>query len=654
MSAVFGLFRHDSAAADIGHLRLMAEPVLARGPDGLGLHAEGPVGLGVVRLQTCPEPEPIAVDASQALVVVAAARLDNREELVSALALGRQTPDTEIIRQAHRKWGRDAAGHLLGAFGYAVWDRAQQTLTLARDHIGVCPFYLAQTRAFTAFASDPRSLLALPEVAGDLDEAGVFAFFYPELLFQDKQTTCYAAIKRLPPAHTLELTPDGEAGRWVYWALDPERELRLAGDEEYTEAFRERFTTAVKRQLRSAGEVGAKLSGGMDSSSITCVAAKLLAAEGRPPLHTFSAVFPDSPTADESVYSQAVAEHSRVIAHQIRPGEQSPLADLPQVLRAVTQPVYAPNFFIASGATRAAHGLGLRIMLDGTDGDSTVGHGVDLLHECAGRHDWARFSREADAITRRFDSRQYATRDGIVNAHALPELQRLAGQGRWLPALWGVQVLGRTLGLSRKHLLGAALAGRRNQGPAIPDLSHLDPDFVACAQGVERMEAYARHRSRHRSGRRAIQWEDLTSGAIPVAMETFDRIGAMHGVEYRYPFCDRELIEFCLAMPCELQLRNGWSRWIMRNAMESCLPDQVRWRGGKADLTPISDRGLRIFEGERLERLGHNAPPTVLRFIRRESLAQAHEQYLGAGSGFGRDLLWRAAVLETWSGCLTC
>jgi asparagine synthase (glutamine-hydrolysing) len=649
LSAIFGLFRHDSAPVDIDHLRLMAEPVLARGPDGLGLHVEGPVGLGVTRLQTCPEREPVAVDGSGALVVVAAARLDNREDLVSALALGRQAPDTEIITHAHRKWGRDAAAHLLGAFGYAVWDRTEQALTLVRDHIGVCPFYLAQTRAFTAFANDPRSLLALPEVAKDLDDAGVFAFFFPELLFQDKQTTCFAAIKRLPPAHTLELTPDGETGRRIYWALDPERELRLAGDEEYTEAFLERFTLAVKRTLRSAGEVGSKLSGGMDSSSITGVAAKLLAAEGRPPLHTFSAVFPDSPTADESVYSQAVARHSGVIAHQIRPGEQSPLADLPLVLQAITQPVYAPNLFIASGATRAAQGKGLRIMLDGTDGDSTVGHGVDLLHECAGRHDWAHFSREAEAITTRFDSRQYATRDGIVNAHALPELQRLAHQGRWLATLRGVHVLGRTLGLSRRKLLSAALAGRRSPGPVIPDLSHLDPDFVARAQGVARLEEFARHRSRHRSGRRVIQWEDLTSGAIPVAMETFDRIGAMHGVEYRYPFCDRELMEFCLAMPCELQLRNGWSRWIMRNAMASCLPDQVRWRGGKADLTPISDRGLRVFEIERLGHLAHAAPQSVLRFIRGDALAQAHEQYIGKGSGLGRDLLWRAAVLEIWS-----
>ena len=90
----------------------------------------------------------------------------------------------------------------------------------------------------------------------------------------------------------------------------------------------------------------------------------------------------------------------------------------------------------------------------------------------------------------------------------------------------------------------------------------------------------------------------------------------------------------------------------MRNAMASCLPDQVRWRGGKADLTPISDRGLRVFEVERLEHLAHAAPLSVLRFIRSDALARAYERYLGTGSGLGRDLLWRAAVLEIWSNDL--
>jgi asparagine synthase (glutamine-hydrolysing) len=365
-------------------------------------------------------------------------------------------------------------------------------------------------------------------------------------------------------------------------------------------------------------------------------------------LHTFSAVFPDSPEADESAFSQAVAEKSHVVAHQIRPGIQSPLADLPQVLEAVTEPFYAPNFFIASGVTRSAQSNGLRILLDGTDGDTAVGHGVDLLREAAASHDWALFSREADAVTRLFDSRTYATRAGIFQAHALPELQRLARSGRWLALFQGANVIGKALGLGRKKMLAAAMVFGKSRGSSIPDVSYLNPDFVARAQGVERLREFGRDRAKLLTGRRTSQWQSMTSGAIPVVLESFDRIGAMHGVEYRYPFCDRELIEFCLAMPSHLQLRDGWSRWILRKGMSKCLPEPVCWRGGKANLSPIFDRGLRLFEPDRLEHLGHTAPEWVLDYVSGDALFQAFHQFIGQEKKLGRNLLWRAAVLETW------
>jgi asparagine synthase (glutamine-hydrolysing) len=482
----------------------------------------------------------------------------------------------------------------------------------------------------------------------NLDHTGIFYFFFPQLQFFDLERTCFEAIRRLPPACVLEVKPDGAGTPRRYWALDRERTLPPASDEEFTEAFLERFTVAVGRRVRSSGPVGSTLSGGLDSSSIASVAADLLKREGRGQLHTFSAEFPDSPTADESDFSRAVAEKAGTQAHRLYPGKTSPLADLHEVLGAVTHPFYAPNFFIPAGVCRAAKQEGIRVMLDGTDGDTTVGHGIDLFPESAARHDWKLFATEAKAVSRRFDNPAYAHPTGIVVSHALPVLQQLARSGRWLLLARGIQDLGKAIGMGRKDLLKASFSRRRAQRPPIPEVAHLNPHFVARADGQRFLEEFADRLMVSMEGRRASQYHVLTTGGLPYALETFDRIGAANQVEYRYPFCDKELVEFCLAMPTTLQLRDGWSRWILRSAMDSYLPEQVGWRGGKADLSSIFDRGLKEYEEERLAQLARKAPASVLEFVRQGALHQAYADYQGKGTVQSRRLLWRASLIAEW------
>src|SRR3989441_13306763 len=148
-----------------------------------------------------------------------------------------------------------------------------------------------------------------------------------------------------------------------YWVLDPEREVRMKSDGEYAEAFREIFTEAVRCRLRSAFPVGSMLSGGLDSSSIVCVARRLLAEEGRGPLHTFLAVFPDVPECDEREYIEAVLVGGGVEAHYV-PGEHiGPLADLDRMLESEDEPFYAPNLFIHWALYRAARHHGVRAQL---------------------------------------------------------------------------------------------------------------------------------------------------------------------------------------------------------------------------------------------------------------------------------------------------
>src|SRR2546422_5671131 len=348
-----------------------------RGPDGAGVWSEGTVGLGHRLLHTTPESLrerlPLA-SGDGTLVLTADARIDNRAELLGALDRGVEATDAELILAAYERWGERCPEHLLGDFVFVIWDARRAALFCARDHFGVKPFYNhhAPGRLF-AFASEIKGLLALAEVPRRLNETRVADYLVP--LLEDKVITFYEDILRLPPAHRMTVTREGVRTE-QYWALDPEREIRMKSDEEYADAFREIFTEAVRCRLRSAFPVGSMLSGGLDSSSVVCVARQLLQQNGGNRFHTFSIVFDDVPECDERRYVEAVLAGGGADPHYIRGDLLSPLGDVDRFLDHQDEPLSVPNLFLYWAACRLASESGMRVFLDGVDGDTTVSHGL--------------------------------------------------------------------------------------------------------------------------------------------------------------------------------------------------------------------------------------------------------------------------------------
>src|SRR5207245_10257224 len=190
----------------------------------------------------------------------------HRAALCPLLRAPSDATDAALILAAYERWGERCPEHLLGDFALAIWDARRATLFCARDHFGVKPFYYhhAPGRLF-CFASEIKGLVALAEVPRRLNETRVADYLVP--LLEDKEITFYEEIVRLPPAHRMAVTREGVRME-QYWALDPEREIRMKSDGEYAEAFREIFTEAVRWRLRSAIPVESMSSGVLDSSSI--------------------------------------------------------------------------------------------------------------------------------------------------------------------------------------------------------------------------------------------------------------------------------------------------------------------------------------------------------------------------------------------------
>ena len=614
MSGIAGAYSLDGRPAERAALRRMVEAMPHRGPDGTGLWCEGPVGLGHRMLHTTPESLSERLpceDPASSAVITSDVRIDNRDELIGQLGLrARAHPisDSELVLAAYRRWGERCPERLLGAFAFAVWDRGAQKLFCARDHFGINPLYYHHRagRAF-AFASEIKALLALPSVPARLNEVRVADHL--ARMREDKEATIYEEILRLPPAHAMAITTGG-VRQWKYWTLGPDPDVGAMSDEAYTERFLELFTEAVRCRLRSAFPVGAQLSGGLDSSFVACLARDLLRRQGEGPLHTISCVFDETPACDERPYIEAVLEGGGMAPHFVQGDRYGPLSSLDEIYDVLDDHVAAGNHHLIWEMYRAAQQAGVRVVLDGIDGDNTVSHGELYLKELARAGQWGEFAREVALTTERHrhaDHRQgfqeaLSNPGVLLTQFGLSELGRLAEQGRWLRFASGARQISRYFSVERgklyrrygrkllvpRPLLRLRRARQGRDSPLPPLVDEAFAQRIGLRKRLKQYEGAALKLEAVRETQRML----FESGRIVPAFEATNHYAAAFSLEARHPFMDKRLIEFCLALPARQSFREGWTRMIMRQAMEGVVPEPVRWRAGKARITPHFTRGL--------------------------------------------------------------
>jgi asparagine synthase (glutamine-hydrolysing) len=389
MSGITGLVSLNGAPVDRRVVRRMVEAMPHRGPDGRTTWCEGSVGLGHCMLMTTPESlyeeQPVrSLDGRY--TVTADARLDNREELLALLRPrrvgGREPTDSELILEAYMRWGDACVDHLLGDFAFAVWDSTERRLFCARDHLGVRPlsYHYASGGVF-AFGTEIKAILEVPGVPRRLNEQQVADYLVG--MREDAESTIYADILRLAPGHLAVVDATGLRVR-RYYELEPATDVGPDWtDERYAERFHELFQEAVRSRLRSAYPIGSELSGGLDSSYVTCVARDILREGGRDPLHTISLVFDRVSSCDERPYIDAVLAGGGVQPHFAAGDSIGPLSNLEEVYDVLDDGVVGNNQQLRWVSLGVAREAGVRVLLDGLDGDLVVGHGHSYLGELA-------------------------------------------------------------------------------------------------------------------------------------------------------------------------------------------------------------------------------------------------------------------------------
>ena len=555
MSGIYGMFRFDGAPVEAGTLRQMRQSMAYYGPDGGGDWLDGPVGLGQLQLHVAAEDrfevQPLTISG---VTLVAAARLDNRDELLREFSIPAAAhgtiPDSRLLLEAYLKWGEDCPDRLNGDWQFALWDSRRRSLFVARDHHGTTGLCYHHHPRFLAFASSIKGLLALAEAPRKHDILRLAEIL--SISFGDGYRTAYEGLLRLPPAHILHVT-ETRAVKRRYWHPENLSLLHIPSEREHIAQFLDLYSQAVRCRLRSERPVGATLSGGLDSGSVAALAAPMLAAEGRKLIAFTSApcfaaaISNEHHFGDEWHFAEATAKRAGNVMHlPIRCIGSSVLAGIEKQLEISGEPYFnSLNYYWITDLLEQARIRKVGALLTGQNGNATVSYaGAGELFPYLMRGD---FKHAINAFNLAEPNSWLAVKRAILRPVLLPLLQGL-----------GVY--------------------RRPEQFRAGDYVPINPHFaksIGLKEHLRRIDdkaAQARMPSRL-SGKKH-QIEVLNPGSC-LSGAFWQPFGAWYGMEVRDPTGDRRIIEFCLQTPDYMFRRHGESRWLLRQAMSGRMPPEV-------------------------------------------------------------------------------
>ncbi len=377
MCGICGELRFDGAPPDMRAIQRMNQALARRGPDHDGSYSDGPLAFGHRRLAIIDLSErsnqPL-IDSELGLVLVFNGTIYNYRDLRTELA-GKgyrffSDGDSEVILKAYAAWGERCVEHFLGMFSFAIWDTRKHTLFLARDRLGIKPLYYSLAKDHLRFASNPQALLAAGAVDTGIDAVALHHQLTLHAVVPAPRTIL-SGVRKLHPATTLSMTPDGSHKERVYWSLRAERPEKPLSEWEWIDAVHTSLRAAVERRRLAADvPVGVLLSGGLDSSLLVA----LLAEGGVQNLLTFSVGFEDSPEekGSEFEYSDQVVTRYGTRHHKFRIPNDEVLKRLPEAVANMAEPMVGQDavafFLLAERVSKEA-----KVVQSGQGADEVFG-----------------------------------------------------------------------------------------------------------------------------------------------------------------------------------------------------------------------------------------------------------------------------------------
>jgi asparagine synthase (glutamine-hydrolysing) len=591
-------------------LRKMCAAIVHRGPNEEGRFHSTEVSLGMRRLSVMDPAmgqQPMGNEDGTIQLVFNGEIYNHRQLRRELQTRGHSiatSSDTEVIVHLYEEVGDDVVHSLRGMFAFALWDSRRRHLLIARDRIGIKPLHYWPQNGGLAFASELRSMLAMPEFSPRLSIDAIAQ--YLTFGYVPESHCIFEGVRKLPPGHRLTWEPGGETRVECYWK--PERAERAIADADAIEELRALVRESVELHLESDVPLGAFLSGGIDSSTVVAQMARLV--PGR--VKTFSIGFEEE-SHNEAPHAALVAreigtEHTELI---VRPDADS-LID--SVVTGFDEPFgdssALPTYLVSQMAREQ-----VTVALSGDGGDELFG-GYTRYAELLGRREMPSAAR--GALRRVVEHLPQGARGR----------NRLLDMTRTLPGRYAATVAAPPR-VREGGMLSAALADR-----------------------VEPMDALLSAAFARTAGR------DLLAQMTAVDLVTYlpgdiltkvDRMSMAVSLEARVPLLDHHVVEFAMALPSRLKQRDGVGKWVLREAIRDLVPARVLAHPKQGFGVPLG-RWFRDEIGHRLDALlGQNA--RVGPYVDRATVARMVREHRARRRDHSH-LLWRLVALELWLGAL--
>lgn len=546
-------------------LARMNQAQFHRGPDEGGLHTEPGVGLGhrrlsIIDLSSGHQP---LFNEDGSIVVVFNGEIYNFVDLIPELqALGhifRTRCDTEVIVHAWEQWGEACVERFRGMFAFALWDRNQETLFLARDRMGVKPLYYGYSQdGMLIFGSELKALTAYPDCRREIDPCAIEEYFAYGYVAEPR--TIYKDAYKLPPGHTLtikrgqRLTQPRE-----YWDV-PFEPIAAISEQEAQEELLRLLRESIKIRLVSEVPLGAFLSGGVDSSAVVAMMAELSSS----PVNTCSISFGD-PAFNESEYAAQVAARYQT-NHRVEQVDPNDF-DLIDKLAAIYDEPYADSSAIPTYRVCELARKTVTVALSGDGGDENF----------AGyrRYQW-----------HMNEERMRGLLPTSLRRPLFGMLGHFYPKADWAPKIFRAKA---TLeGMARDTVEGyfhiIALMNNEMRERLFSD------EFKRALQGYRAVEVLQRHDAN--SGRRdplsRVQYLDIKTYLVGDILTKVDRASMAHGLEVREPLLDHKLVEWAAGLPAACKQKAGEGKLIFKKAMEPYLPNNILYRKKMGFAVPLA------------------------------------------------------------------
>jgi asparagine synthase (glutamine-hydrolysing) len=613
MSGFCAFYCLDGAPCDPDLLARMRHSLAVRG-EITGSWSEGPVGLAMTAWR--PQRNQAHDEAilpyrwyAGAPVIAADIRLDQRAALLQKFTANGVFPDEEddlaLLATAYDLWGERCVEHLQGDFAFVVWDASRRRLFGARSPLGLRPFvYHANAQRFLC-ASEPRQLLVDPTIARDLDERWIAVWLTEGL--DAWNATAFREIQELVPGHTICIDEQGVKVT-PFWSPFPRKPLCLSSPQAYVEQFRELLFAVVRDHLRSADPVLIDLSGGLDSSSLVCLA-RMLAPDDPviPPLVALHVSSHRYQEVDDRVYAQAVAQEAGAALHPLC-YEDFPVLDGAFDARRWTSTPTIPTVFLTKlyqEYWQIAQEIGARGHVRGDFGDQL-------------------FSASLSYLTTLWEEQRH-------------------------DAFWREVSLWQSIhGIDREELFAACvlkpqLQRSRTQPPRSERAPWVKPwVWKLSAELLEADDAFFRQACPDPLARHLFRWIRYHKAYVSMQEEI-----VAAGLETREPYTDLRLIDFVLATPPQYQIRADRRKFLLWASMDGLLPEVVRQRKEKGRISRLLFRG--VAQHQRILReLIHEMPAILLPYLDTERLARSVDQ-VALGATVDQPTFFSALALVVWA-----